>query len=213
MKFALIGATGFVGTALLTELLQRGHQVTALVRHPEKLPQHPQLHAVRADAQDAAQVAAAVAGHDAVLSAFNPGWGNPDIYAQFVSGSRAIAAGVKQAGVARYLVVGGAGSLEIAPGVQLGDTDDFPAEWKQGALGARDVLTELRQESVLDWVFLSPPVFLEPGARTGQYRVGGDQVLMGEAGPARISVADLAVALVDEAETPRHHRQRFTVGY
>ena len=211
MNIALIGATGFVGSAALNELLQRGHRVTVLARHPEKLAAREGLTVVRADAQDAAQVAQAVQGHDAVLSAYNPGWGLPDIHAQFLRGSRAIVAGTKQAGVRRLLVVGGAGSLYVAPGVQLVDTPEFPAEWKQGALGARDALNELRGESALDWTFLSPPILLQPGERTGRYRLGQDAPLMDGAAPGRISVADLAVALVDELEAPRHLRQRFTV--
>lgn len=213
MKTALIGATGFVGSAVLSELLGRGHQVTVLARHPEKLAAREGLTVVSADAQDVAQVAQAVQGHDAVLSAYNPGWGESDIYAQYLRGARAILAGTKQAGVRRLLVVGGAGSLYVAPGVQLVDTPEFPAEWKQGALGARDALNEIREETSLDWSLLSPPILLQPGERTGQYRLGQDAPLMDGTQPGRISVADLAVALVDELESPRHARQRFTVAY
>jgi putative NADH-flavin reductase len=212
MKIALIGATGFVGSAVLTELLSRGHAVTALARHPGKLAAQAGLQVAQADVSDAAQVAAAVAGHDAVVSAYNPGWGEPDIQRLFGLGYEAILAGTKQAGVQRVLAVGGAGSLEVAPGLQLVDTPEFPAEWKAGALAARDLLTHLRTETALDWTFISPPIALAPGERTGQYRVGGDQLLPGEgSAPAGISVADLAVAIVDEVETPRHTRRRFTV--
>ncbi len=213
MNIALIGATGFVGSAVLNELLERGHQVTVLARHPEKLAARGGLTVVRADAQDVAQVAQAVQGQDAVLSAYNPGWGQSDIYEQYLRGTRAILAGTKQAGVRRLLVVGGAGSLYVAPGVQLVDTPEFPAEWKQGALGARDALNEIRKETSLDWSLLSPPILLQPGERTGQYRLGQDAPLMDGTQPGRISVADLAVALVDELESPRHARQRFTVAY
>lgn len=214
MKIALIGATGFVGSAVLTELLSRGHAVTALARHPGKLAAQAGLQVVQADVSDAAQVAAAVAGHDAVVSAYNPGWGEPDIQRLFGLGYAAILAGTKQAGVQRLLAVGGAGSLEVAPGLQLVDTPEFPAEWKAGALAARDLLTHLRTETALDWTFVSPPIALAPGERTGQYRVGGDQLLPGTGdAPAGISVADLAVAIVDEVQTPRHSRQRFTVAH
>jgi len=214
MKIALIGATGFVGSAVLTELLSRGHAVTALARHPGKLAAQAGLQVVQADVSDAAQVAAAVAGHDAVVSAYNPGWGEPDIQRLFGLGYEAILAGTKQAGVRRLLAVGGAGSLEVAPGLQLVDTPEFPAEWKAGALAARDLLTHLRTETALDWTFVSPPIALAPGERTGQYRVGGDQLLPGTGdAPAGISVADLAVAIVDEVQTPRHTRQRFTVAH
>lgn len=211
MNIALIGATGFVGTAVLTELLQRGHRVTVLARNPAKLSAREGLSVVAADAQDTAQVAKAVAGHDAVVSAYNPGWGRPDIYDEFLKGTRAIYAGTRQSGVRRLLVVGGAGSLFVAPGVQLVDTPDFPAEYKQGALAAREALNLIRSESTLAWTFLSPPILLAPGERTGQYRLGVDVPLMNGDQPGGISVADLAVAIVDELETPRHVQQRFTV--
>jgi putative NADH-flavin reductase len=210
MKITLIGATGFVGSALLQELLQRGHQVTALTRDPSRFTPHERLQLKTVDVRQAADVAATLAGQDAVISAFNPGWTHPDLYNAFLQGSAAIVEAARQAGV-RLLVVGGAGSLFVAPGVQLVDTPEFPAQWKQGALAARDLLTQLQAEPTLDWTFLSPPVFLEPGPRSGSYRLGRDEVLMGAEGPARISVADLAMALVDETETPRHRRQRFTV--
>ncbi|WP_374555831.1 NAD(P)-dependent oxidoreductase [Aquitalea pelogenes] len=213
MKIALIGATGFVGSAVLQELLARQHQVSAIVSRPERLPAHPQLTAVKADAYDAAAIAQAVAGHDMVISTFNPGWDKADIRALFLKGHAAIVAGVKQAGVKRFLEVGGAGSLYVAPGVQLIDTPHFPAEYKEGAEGARQALADLQQETVLDWVFLSPPALLAPGERSGQYRLGGDALLMDGEAPAGISVADLAVAIADEVEAPRHSRQRFTVAH
>ena len=211
MKIALIGATGFVGSAVLTELLHRGHAVTALARHPDKITARPGLTVVQADALDTAQVARAVAGHDAVVSAYNPGWKEPAIHDLFLQGTRAIVAGVKQAGNVRVLIVGGAGSLHVAPGVQLVDTPTFPAEYKQGALAAREALRIVEGDAALDWSFVSPPVFLAPGERSGAYRVGADEVLMDGQQPAGISVADLAVAIVDELEQRRHLRRRFTV--
>jgi putative NADH-flavin reductase len=213
MKIALIGATGFVGSALLKELLARGHEVRALLRDPAKLAPQPGLELHQADATQAEAVATAVQGVDAVLSAYNPGWGHSELFDEFLRGSAAITAGVKQAGVARLLVVGGAGSLYVAPGVQLVDTPQFPAEWKAGALAAREALNRLRSEQELDWAFVSPPIQLEPGERSGQYRLGGEELLSDAQGQSRISVADLAVALVDELEAPRHHRERFTVAY
>jgi putative NADH-flavin reductase len=215
MNIALIGSTGFVGAAVLEELLQRGHRVTALARDPAKLAAREGLKIAAADVQDAAQVAQAVEGHEAVISAFNPGWNDPQLYARFTSGARAILAGSQRAGVPRLLVVGGAGSLFVAPGVQLVDTpaflDHVPANIVPGAQAARDFLTELRSESKPDWVFLSPPAMLKPGARSGAYRVGAEDLLMDGAQPAGITVSDLAVAIVDEIEAPKHHRQRFTV--
>lgn len=211
MKIALIGATGFVGTALLDEALRRGHAVTGLVRDTSKLPANTALTALKTDVYDLTQLTTALRGHDAVISAFNAGWTNPNIYADHVRGSKAIQASAKAAGVARLLVIGGAGSLEVAPGVQLVDTPNFPAAYKEGALGARDALQLLREDQELQWTFLSPPVGLAPGERTGKYRVGSDQVLMDGDTPAGISVADLAVAVLDEIERPQFLRRRFTV--
>ena len=213
MHIALIGGTGFVGSAVLAELLQRGHRVTALARDASRFSAQAGLQVVVADATHPAQVAAAAAGADAVISAYNPGWTHPQIHDQFLAGHDAIVAGVKQAGVRRFLMVGGAGSLYVAPGVQLVDTPEFPAEWKAGALAAREALNRLRVETALDWTFLSPPILLEPGERSGHYRLGTEQPLMDGDQPGRITVADLAVALVDELETPRHVQQRFTVAH
>ena len=215
MKIALIGATGFVGTAVLAELLQRGHQVTALVRDPAKLSPQQGLTGVVADAFDAQAVAGAVRGHDAVVSAFNPGWNEPELYDKFLRGSTAIESGVERSGVKRLLVVGGAGSLFVAPGVQLVDTPNFtdhvPAHIIPGARAARDALAALRGNTALDWTFLSPPALLAAGERTGRYCIGGENLLMAGEAPAGISVADLACAIADEIEQPRHVRARFTV--
>lgn len=211
MKIALIGATGFTGAPVLAELLSRGHQVTALARNPAKLPAQTGLTVVKADVLDDKQVAAAVAGHDAVISAYNPGWGEPKIYDLFLQGSAAILQGIKQAGVKRVLVIGGAGSLYVAPGLQLVDTPQFPAEYKQGALAARELLNRIEKETTLDWTLISPPIGLAPGERTGKYRVGANDLLPGTGDvPAGISVADLAVAIVDEIEKPQHIKKRFT---
>lgn len=220
MKVALIGATGFVGSYVLQELLQRGHQVVALVRDPGKLQAREGLRVVAADVMDSRAVAAAVQGTDAVLSGYNAGWANPNIYDDFMRGSRAIVQGVKAAGVPRYLVVGGAGSLYVAPGVQLVDTSEFPAAIKPGASAARDMLTELQKEQVLNWTLLSPAVGFHAGSpaqakgRTGYYRMGRDiPLLQGDGQPGDISAQDLAVALVDALEQGSHPRTRFTVAY
>ena len=213
MKIALIGATGFVGSAILKEALDRGHEVTAIARDPERLKPHPKLHPRKGDVYNADEVARLVLGHDAVINAFNPGWSNPDIYKQQVKGTEAIIKGVKQAGVKRLLFVGGAGSLEVKPGVQSVDTPDFPKEWKQGSLATREALNLLRKEPSLDWSFLSPSADLSPGQRTGKFRLGKDQLLKDAKGQSRISVEDYAMAMIDEVEKPTHIRQRFTVGY
>lgn len=214
MKLAIIGASGFVGSALLSESLRRGHDVTAIVRHPEKITvTDTKLTVKQGDAEDADQVAQLVAGHDAVLSAYNAGWTNPNLYDDFLAGSKAIEKGTQQSGVKRLLVVGGAGSLEVAPGVQLVDTPQFPAEWKAGATAARDYLNALRENTTLDWTFLSPAIMLVPGDRTGTFRIGTDQPVFNEKGESTISVTDLAVAVLDEIEKPQFIQKRFTLGY
>lgn len=213
MKIALIGATGFVGSSILKEALDRGHEVTAIVRHPEKLTAHPKLHARKGDVYNENEMARLVTGQDAVISAFNPGWTNPDIYNLHIKGIKAIIAAVKKAGIKRLLFVGGAGSLEVKPGVQSVDLPEFPKEWKQGALATREALNLLRQEPELDWSFLSPSADLSSGQRTGRFRLGKDQLLKDANGQSHISTQDYAVAMLDEVEKPSHVRQRFTVGY
>lgn len=214
MKLAIIGASGFVGTALLNEALQRGHSVTAIVRNPEKITlTNPNLTVEQGDAQSAETVQHLVEGQDAVLSAYNAGWGNPDLYADYLKGIEAIEKGTQLAGVKRLLVVGGAGSLEVAPGFQLVDSPQFPEEWKAGALAAREYLNRLRQNTILDWTFLSPPIMLVPGDKTGQFRIGTDQPVFNEKNESTATVGDLAVAVLDEVEQPQFIQKRFTLGY
>ena len=207
MKIALIGATGSVGSKILAEALRRCHDVTAIVTDPAKLTARDNLAVTVADATDADALAQVVAGHDAVISAFNPGR-DPD-----GSGTRAIVAGVRRAGVKRLLVVGGAGSLLLPSGERVIDQPDFPAMWKKGAALTAAFLDHLREEKELDWVFLSPAAMLAPGERTGAYRVGKDHLVTDAGGESRISQEDYAVAMLDEAERPQHHRERFTVAY
>jgi len=215
MKVVLIGASGFVGKAVLNELLQKGHQVTAIVRNPENIKPQNGLTVTKVDATDIDALADAVKGSDAVVSAYNAGWTNPNLYDDFLNGSKAIQAGVKKSGVKRLLVIGGAGSLFIN-GQQLVDSPQFPAEYKAGASSARDYLNELQNETELDWTFLSPSIEMHPGTsgvRTGVYRTGKDSPVFNEAGRCYISVEDLSVAIVDEVEQPKHVRERFTVAY
>jgi len=214
MKIALIGATGFVGTAVLNEALSRGHQVTAIARNTSKLAADtPDLVVKEADAYNITELTPAIAGNDAAVSAFNSGWTNPNIYDDFIKGSETIQQATKLAGVKRLLVVGGAGSLEIKPGEQLVDRPSFPAEWKNGALAARDYLNTLRTETDLDWTFLSPAIHLHPGERTGKFRLGTDSPVFDDKGQADISVEDMAVAIVDELEQGQFIKRRFTLGY
>lgn len=202
MKVALIGATGHVGSELLKELVRRGHAVTAIVRNPEKLPPATNVIAKKGDVFDTAGLTELLKGHDAVISAVHFTASDP----------QKLIDAVKAAGVKRYLVVGGAGSLEVAPGVALVTTPGFPAEYKDEALKGGDFLALLRQESGLDWTFLSPSALLFDGPRTGIFRLGKDQLLSNEKGSS-ISVADYAIAFTDELEKPAHSKQRFTVGY
>jgi putative NADH-flavin reductase len=215
MKVALIGASGFVGKAVLNELLQRDHEVTAVVRHPENLQSQNSLTITKADATDVDVLADAIKGNDAVISAFNAGWTNPNLYNDFLHGSKAIQAGVNKSGVKRLLVVGGAGSLFIN-GKQLVDSPEFPAEYKAGATAARDYLDELKKETVLDWVFLSPAIEMHPGTsgvRKGTYRTDTESPVFNAEGRSILSVEDLAVAIVDEIELAKYSRQRFTAAY
>lgn len=216
MKIALIGATGFVGTTILNELVSRGHNVTAVARNTEKLQASDLIHPVKADATNEDELAAAVKGHDAVISSYNAGWANPNLYDDFLAGSKAIQSAVKKSGVKRLFIVGGAGSLYVADGLQLIDTPQFPAEWKPGALAARDYLNVIKEEKELDWTFLSPAIEMHhgtSGVRKGNYRKGLETPVFDENNRSIISAEDMAIAIVDEIEHPQHIRERFTVAY
>ncbi|KZE81193.1 3-beta hydroxysteroid dehydrogenase [Paenibacillus elgii] len=210
MKIALVGATGTIGQRILEEALSRGHQVTAIVRDPARVTkQNENLKAVAGDVFNADSLAAAAAGHDIVISAYGPAHGQEEKLAQ---AAQALVDAAKKAGVSRLLTVGGAGSLEVAPGVQLVDTPEFPAEWKGIALAHRDAL-EVYRRSELDWTNLSPAALIQPGEKTGQYRTEENRLVTDAEGNSRISAEDYAVAMLDEAERPRFSRKRFTVGY
>lgn len=215
MNFAVIGATGYVGHAVVQELAARGHRVTAFARNTDKVPQAANIQAIKADV-NAPAFAQQLAGFDAVISAFNPGWSNPNIGAEFTQGAKAIVQAAKTAQVPYLLIVGGAGSLYAAPGLQVVDTPDFPKEIYDGANAARHLLADLQGSTDVNWAFVSPPARLGAGAgyseaRTGQYRLGKDDLLMDGDTPAGISVADLAIAIADDAEKKAHLHQRFTV--
>lgn len=213
MKVALLGATGFVGSALLNEALDRGHEVTAIVRHPDKLNKRAGLVAMEADIHDADRLATLIRGHDALISAFNPGWKNPNLYQEQVSGTASIIDALKKGGVTRVLWVGGAGGLEVKPGVRVVDDPKFPDSVRPGSMATIEALAQLRNEPALDWSFLAPSAEMAPGQRTGKFRLGGDHLLADANGNSRISVQDYSVAMIDELENPAHSRQRFTVGY
>jgi putative NADH-flavin reductase len=202
MKIALIGATGMIGSRVLSELTSRGHEVTAIVRHPEKVPAAPNATAKKGDVHNADALAELLKGHDAAISSV----------CFLDSDPETLLSAVKASGVPRYLVVGGAGSLEVAPGMKLIETPQFPAQYKAEAQAGGDYLDLLRKEPALDWTFLSPSAIISPGGRTGKFRLGGDQLLTHDKG-SNISAEDYAIAMVDELEKPAHSRRRFTVGY
>ena len=203
MKVALIGASGQVGSRILAELTRRGHYVTAIARNPEKIAAGPNVTAKKGDVFDKAGLAALLKGHDAVVSSVHFTASDPKLLIE----------AVRESGVKRYFVVGGAGSLEVAPGVKLIDTPQFPAAYKAEAGKGGEFLDLLRSSVTdLDWTFLSPSAVIAPGERTGKFRLGRDQLLTHDKG-SNISCEDFAVAAVDELEKPAHVRQRFTVGY
>lgn len=213
MKVALIGATGFVGSHLLEELLRRNYDVTAIARNASKIPvKDGKPKTVAVDVTDAEALSSELRGNDVVISAFNAGWSNPNLYDDFIKGSKAIQTAVKLAGVKRFVVVGGGGSLYIN-GKQIVDGPHFPAEFKAGATAARDYLNILKEDKSLDWTYFSPALDMFPGERTGKYRLGTESPVFDAEGKAEISVQDAAVAIVDEVTNNKFIRQRFTVGY
>lgn len=202
MKVALIGASGNGGSRLLAELSRRGHQVTAIARRPETITKLPGVTGQKGDVFDRPGLVQLLKGHDAVISAVRFRQSDPKLLID----------AVKESGVKRYFVVGGASSLEVAPGVKLFDTPQFPAAYKAEAAKGTEFLDLLRKEKELDWTFLSPSAEIAPGERTGKFRLGKDQLLTSEKG-SHISWEDYAIAAVDELEKPAHIRERFTVGY
>jgi uncharacterized protein len=199
---ALIGASGRAGSAILKELSDRGHKVTAIARNTEKIAALPNVTAKQGDVFDKNGLIALLKGHDAVISAVHFS----------ASDAKTLIEAARASGAKRYLVVGGAGSLEIAPGKRLVDQPDFPAGYKPEALKGAEFLGLLKGETQLDWTFLSPSALFVPGERTGKFRLGKDALLSNDKGSS-ISFADYAIAMVDEIEKPAHSRQRFTVGY
>lgn len=213
MKIALIGATGTIGQRILEEALTRGHQVTAVVRDPSRLTkQNENLKVVIGDLLSEESVVNAVAGHDVVVSAFGPKFGAGEEHT-LIEATRFLINGVKRADVPRLIAIGGAGSLEVAPGVQVIETPEFPDFLKPLASAHRDALEVYRQEKELNWTNFSPAGLIEPGERTGTYRLGTEQLIIDADGKSFISAEDYAVALLDEVGNPQFSRQRFTVGY
>lgn len=215
MKIAIIGATGFVGSKITAELANRHHEITAISRNG-KNSDIQNVKYVAADIFNIQELAQILKGHNAVVSAYNSGWTNPNIYDDFIAGSKAIQEAVKLSGVKRFITIGGAGSLFVAPGLQAVDTPDFPKEYHAGASAARDYLNILKEEKEQDWAFFSPAFEMHQGittGRTGNYRLGLDNPVFDDNQRSILSAEDLAVVIADEIENPKHHQVRFTAAY
>ena len=211
----LIGATGFVGSAVLNELVSRGNKVTTVVRNIEKLAKSDLVNAVKEDVANVDAIAKLAEGKDAIISAYNPGWTNPDIATLITENYPKILEAAKKSGVERLLIVGGAGTLFCAPGLRVVDSGAIPEEIMGGVRPLGDFyLNTLMNENDIDWVFFSPAgVFDQEGKKTGNYRLVKDDLIVDAEGNSHISVQDYADAMVNELEKPAHHKERFTIGY
>ncbi|MBU8882929.1 NAD(P)H-binding protein [Kaistella sp. DKR-2] len=218
MKISLIGATGFVGNAILNELLDRNYQVNAIARNPDKITiENENLQKNSIDIFSEEDLAEALKGSDAVISAYNPGWTNPNIHEEYLKGAEAIQNAVEKSGVKRLIVIGGAGTLKI-DGNHIVDGPDFPKEIYPGASAVKKYFVEnLSKNEILDWEFFSPAlemnVFSEDQAKTGKYRLGTDSPVFDNEGRSRHSVQDLAIAIADEIENKKFSHQIFTAAY
>ena len=214
MRIALVGATGMIGQRILNEALSRGHQVIAIARDPAKVPPRPNLEIRAGDVMKPETLIPAIATTDVLVSSCSPPRDDPRQAIESVRTlSEAVATAAKTGNHSlRLLMVGGAGSLEIAPGLQVVDSPNFPEASKTIALAHRDALAALRKAPI-NWTYFSPAGLIQPGARTGKYRTGNEQLVTDQKGESRISAEDYAVAMIDEIENPRFIRQRFTAAY
>lgn len=217
MKIVIIGATGFVGSEVLKEALNRGHEVVAIARNAEKIAtENDQLEVNSVDVTEVEKLSQVISGCDVVISSFNAGWSNPNIYEDYLAGAKAIQQAVKASGVKRLIVVGGAGSLFLDSRTRVIDDPEFPEAIKPGAMAATDYLEILKREDKLDWTFFSPAISMAPGKpqeRKNTYRKGYEKPVFDAEGKSDLSVQDTAVVLVDEAENAAHIKQRFTAAY
>ncbi|NDW17961.1 NAD-dependent epimerase/dehydratase family protein [Dysgonomonas sp. 216] len=215
-KIVLIGATGFVGSHILNELVSRNYEVIAIARNSEQIKnQSANVKTVSVDVNNTQALSAVMKDNDVVISAFNAGWSNPDLYNDYMKGAHSIEKAAENARVKRLIVIGGAGSLYIG-GQQIVDGDDFPEQFKAGATAARDYLNDIRKNKTLDWTYFSPAIEMNAAVKTGRtgvYRVANDEPVFDKKGHSRLSVEDLAVAIVDELEHNRFSHMRFTAGY
>jgi hypothetical protein len=210
LKIALFGATGMIGSRIAAEALARGHEVTAIARRPRPVDGLPQLKVVAGDLFDAQASAALVAGFDVIASAYGPSQEDPS---KVIEATRSLVAIAREAGIKRLVAVGGAGSLEVAPGKQLVDTEGFPAAYKAVALAHREALGVYRTVADVDWTFFSPAAMIAPGTKTGTFRTGADALIVDAEGNSKISAEDYAVAFVDEIEQGRFIGRLATVAY
>lgn len=218
MKVAVIGASGFVGSHIVEELVNRNQSIKAFARNLDAIPDSKNVAKVVVDVNDVQALATDLKGADVVVSAFNAGWANPTIYEDYMKGAKAIEEATKLAGVKRLIVIGGAGSLFVndQKEIQIVDTPDFPEEIKQGALAARDYYNILKEDNDLDWTVFSPAPEMHQGTsgeRKGTYRVGKDVPVFNAEGRSILSVEDVAVVIADEVENSNHIKQRFTAAY
>jgi putative NADH-flavin reductase len=212
MKIAVFGAGGRIGSRIVDEALNKGHNVTAVVRHPENYTKiHQHLKVAKADLFNSQDVETGAFDQDAVVSAYSPAAGVPP--STITEVALPLINGLKQAHVKRLIIVGGAGSLEVAPGKQLVDTPDFPEAYKPASLAHREALKIYQKENDLDWTFVSPSAVIMPGERTGKFRTAVNQLLTADNGKSYISMEDFAAGIIDEIENPMHIREIFTVGY
>ena len=214
-KITLIGASGFIGSAILQESLDRGHLVTAIVRHPEKIKiNHPNLKIVSGDILISDSINEIIAGSDVVISSYNPGWNNPSIASETTAAYKNIINSVIKAKIPRILIVGGAGSLFVSPGKRLMDTDVFPKSFIPAVTALANVYYELlKSNTTFEWAFFSPAGNIIHGERTGNFQIGKDNLITNNKGESKISVEDYALAMIDEVENPQNHNSRFTIGY
>jgi putative NADH-flavin reductase len=211
MQISVLGATGRIGRRIVDEALRRKHTVTAVARGPSPENAEGRVTPKKADVTEPSELEAVIQAHDAVVSAVGPAPGTA--VSMVVDTTRALAAAAMRTRVKRLVIVGGAGSLAVEPGLELLHTPDFPKEFRDIALAHREALEIWRRVKELDWTYVSPAASIEPGARTGKYRVGHNDLLIDEAGQSRISMEDFAVAVLDEVENNSHVRERINVAY
>lgn len=220
MNVILYSATGRAGRCILDELISRGHQVTAVARNLDKLPEqlHNTVKRVQDDLSSVDRIAEIITGADAVVSAYGPPSSDPRYTSditytdQLVSVTERLIAAVRKSDSPRLIVVGGAGSLEFSPGVTVLDSGYWPEPYVPIATSHMKAFAALKGSDI-NWTYFSPPMLIQPGERTGKFRLGGDTLIKDDLGQSQVSFEDYAVALVDELEKPAHERSRFTIGY